>query len=62
MRRTILVLTIIFCVPTAVMALTAWRPMVGNSELGAAGAAIQQGQSLPTASSEVATKASWEEM
>jgi hypothetical protein len=38
MRRTILVLTIILCVPTAVMALTAGR---------AAGPAIQQGQIAP---------------
>ena len=47
MRRTILVLTIIFCAPTAVMALTAGRALVGDSELGAAGAAIQQGQIAP---------------
>jgi hypothetical protein len=47
MRRTILVLTIIFCAPTAVMALTAGRAVVGDSELGAAGAAIQQGQIAP---------------
>jgi hypothetical protein len=47
MRRTILVLTIIFCVPTAVMALTAGRALVGDSELGAAGPAIQQGQIAP---------------
>jgi len=47
MRRMILVLTISLCAPTAVMALTAGRPMVGNSELGAAGAAIQQGQIAP---------------
>jgi hypothetical protein len=38
MRRTILALTVIFCAPTAVMAFTA------GSELGAAGAAIQQGE------------------
>ncbi len=47
MRRTILVLTIIFCAPTAVMALTAGRALVGDCELGAAGAAIQQGQIAP---------------
>ena len=47
MRRTILVLTIISCVPTAVMALTAGRTIVGDSELGAAGPAIQQGQIAP---------------
>jgi hypothetical protein len=47
MRRTILVLTVIFCAPTAVMAFTAGRALVGDSELGAAGAAIQQGQIAP---------------
>jgi hypothetical protein len=47
MRRTILVLTIISCVPTAAMALTAGRAIVGDSELGAAGPAIQQGQIAP---------------
>jgi hypothetical protein len=36
MRTTILVLAIIFCAPTAVMALTAGRGLVGDSELGAA--------------------------
>ncbi len=41
MRRTILALTVILCAPTAVMAFTA------GSELGAAGAAIQQGQIAP---------------
>ena len=40
MRRTILVLTIVSCVPTAVMALTAGRAIVG-------GPAIQQGQIAP---------------
>jgi hypothetical protein len=44
MRRTLLVLTLIFCAPTAVMAFTAGPAPVGDSELGAAGAAIQQGQ------------------
>src|SRR5436305_13490888 len=44
MRRTILVLTIICCAPTAVMALTAGRAIIGDSELGASGPAIQQGQ------------------
>jgi hypothetical protein len=47
MRRTIVVLTIIFCLPTAVMALTAGRAPVGDSELGTAGPAIQQGQIAP---------------
>ena len=47
MRRTILVLTIISCAPTTVMALTAERALVGDSELGAAGVAIQQGQIAP---------------
>lgn len=41
MRRTILALTVILCAPTAVMAFTA------GPELGAAGAAIQQGRSAP---------------
>ena len=41
MRRTILALTVIFLAPTAVMALTAGREQVGDSELGAA-AAIQK--------------------
>jgi hypothetical protein len=40
MRRTIMALTVIFLAPTAVMALTAGREQVGDSELGAA-AAIQ---------------------
>jgi hypothetical protein len=44
MRRTILALTVIFCAPTAVMALTA------GSDLGAAGAAIQQGEIAPGSS------------
>jgi hypothetical protein len=44
MRRTILILTLAFCAPTAAMALTAGRTLVGNSEAAAAGAAIQQGQ------------------
>jgi hypothetical protein len=47
MRRTILVLTIICCAPTAVMALTAGRAIIGDSELGASGPAIQQGQIAP---------------
>ena len=47
MRKTILALTVIFFVPTAVMALTAGRALVGDSELGAAGPAIQQGQIAP---------------
>jgi hypothetical protein len=47
MRRTILVLTVVFCAPTAAMALTAGRALVGDSEAGAAGAAIQQGQIAP---------------
>ena len=42
MRRKILVLTISLCAPTAVMALTAPRPLVGDS-----GAAVQQGQIAP---------------
>jgi hypothetical protein len=44
MRRTILILTLAFCAPTAAMALTAGRTLVGNSEAGVAGAAIQEGQ------------------
>jgi hypothetical protein len=47
MRRTILVLTVIFCAPTTVMALTAGRALVGDSELGAAGVALQPGQIAP---------------
>lgn len=47
MRRTILVLTVIFCAPTTVMALPAGRALVGDSELGAAGIAIQPGQIAP---------------
>jgi hypothetical protein len=47
MRRTILALTVIFLAPTAVMALTAGRELVGDSELGAAGAAIQKRQIAP---------------
>lgn len=47
MRRTILVLTAIFCAPTTVMALTAGRALVGDSELGAAGVATQQDQITP---------------
>lgn len=49
MRRTILVLTVIFCfcAPTTVMALTAGWALVGDSELGAAGIAIQPGQIAP---------------
>ena len=42
MRRTILALTVIFLAPTAVMAMTAGPGLVGGSELGAAGAGIQQ--------------------
>lgn len=47
MRRTILVLTVIFCAPTTVMAFTAGRVLVGDSELGAAGVAMQPGQIAP---------------
>jgi hypothetical protein len=47
MRRTILVLTVIFLSPTAVMALTADREQVGAPEMGAAGAAIQERQVAP---------------
>ncbi len=47
MRRTILALTVIFLAPTAVMALTSDRELVGDSELGAAGAAIQKRQIAP---------------
>src|SRR5512139_94986 len=47
MRRTTLIVTLAFCAPTAAMALTAGRTLVGNSEAGAAGAAIQQGQIAP---------------
>jgi len=46
MRRTIMALTVIFLAPTAVMALTAGREQVGDSELGAA-AAIQKRQIAP---------------
>jgi hypothetical protein len=46
MRRTILALTVIFLAPTAVMALTAGREQVGDSELGTA-AAIQKRQIAP---------------
>lgn len=47
MRRTILVLTVIFSAPTTVMAFTAGRALVANPELGAAGVAIQPGQIAP---------------
>ena len=47
MRRTILALTVIFLAPTAVMALTSDRELVGDSELGAAGGAIQKRQIAP---------------
>jgi hypothetical protein len=47
MRRTILVLTISLCAPTAVMALTAGRGLVADAELGAAGVLIQKGQIAP---------------
>jgi len=47
MRRTILVLTVIFCAPTTVMALTDARALVGDAELGAAGVTIQPGQITP---------------
>ena len=47
MRRTILALTVIFLAPTAVMAMTAGRELVGDPELGAAGAAIQKRQIAP---------------
>ena len=46
MRRTILALTVIFLAPTAVMALTAGREQVRDSELGAA-ADIQKRQIAP---------------
>jgi len=36
MRRTLLVLMVVFCAPTAVMALTPARTLVGGPELGAA--------------------------
>ena len=42
MRRTILALTVIFLAPTAVMAMAPGRTLVGDSELGAAGAGIHQ--------------------
>ena len=45
MRRLILGLTVIFLAPTAVMALTAGREQVGDSELAAA--AIQKRQIAP---------------
>jgi hypothetical protein len=47
MRRTILALTVIFLVPTAVMALTAGREQVRDTELGAAGVAVQKRQIAP---------------
>jgi hypothetical protein len=47
MRKTILILTAIFCAPTAAMAFTASRTLVGDSESGATGAAIEQGQIAP---------------
>ena len=47
MRKTILTLTVIFLAPTAVMASTSGRELVGDSELGAAGAAIQKRQIAP---------------
>ena len=47
MRRTIFALTIIFLAPTAAMALPAGGELVGDSELGAAGAAVQKRQILP---------------
>jgi hypothetical protein len=47
MRRTILVLTVIFCVPTAAMAFAAGPALVGDSQLGAASPAIEQGQIAP---------------
>ena len=47
MRRTILALTVIFSAPTALMALTAGGGLVGDSEFGAAGAAVQKRQIPP---------------
>jgi len=47
MRRTIFALTVIFLAPTAAMALPAGGELVGDSELGAAGAAVQKRQILP---------------
>ena len=47
MRRTIFALTVIVLAPTAVMASTSGRELVGDSELGAAGAAIQKRQIAP---------------
>ncbi len=47
MRRTILALTVIFLAPTAVMASTSGRELVGDSEFGTAGAAIQKRQIAP---------------
>ena len=43
MRRTIFALTVMFLAPTAVMAATSGRELVGNSELGA----IQKRQIVP---------------
>jgi len=47
MRRTIFALTVIFLAPTAAMALPAGGELVGDSELGAAGAAVQKRQIPP---------------
>ncbi|HYU11562.1 MAG TPA: hypothetical protein VEK82_03225 [Stellaceae bacterium] len=47
MRRTILALTVIVLGATPVMALTAGGELVGDSELGAAGATVQKGQIPP---------------
>jgi hypothetical protein len=44
MRKMCLAFTVIFLAPTAVMALTSGRELVGDSELGAAGAATQKSQ------------------
>lgn len=48
MRKTIFALTVIFLAPTAVMASAAPRgELIGDSELGAAAAAIQKRQIAP---------------
>ncbi len=47
MRRTILALTVIFLAPTAVMASTSGRGLVGDPELGTAAAGIQNRQIAP---------------
>ncbi len=48
MRRTIFALTVLVLAPTAVMASTSGRELVGDSELGgAAGAVVQKRQIAP---------------